>query len=154
MRAFVSWLLGDPMHKAQLHEPQGPLWDDWEGWHRNQPLRGIKGCSSHFPWPSVQGRVTVNRKETIVWKNCLKYFSCSVEALFVVWRALVTVWSCCTNSEYIYCNVVSFLSQRTCIKTVEECWQTGVCKESTGLDISLLHNLCSVGNVNVDKGQC
>lgn len=102
--------------------------------------------------------LTVNRKETIVWKNYWKYFSCSpciVEALFAVWRALVTVWSCCTNSEYIYISVMwcAFLSWGACVKTIEVCWQSEVCKESTSLDISLLYSLCSVSNVSVDNEQ-
>lgn len=74
-------------------------------------------------------RVAVNRMETLVWENCLKYFSCSlciVEALFVVWEAIETVRGCCRNSRvyvlmYI-CNVVCFLIFKTIVKTVGLCW--------------------------------
>lgn len=73
----------------------------------------------------------------------LESYSDSLKLLYQFWAYL------CIYISAMWC---AFLSWRACVKIVEVCWQNGVCKESTGLDISLLHNLCSVGPVSVDKG--
>lgn len=109
MWAFGSWLLVEPTHKAQQHSPQGRVLLGMVGKDSTQESAGerhrkLQRTVSLTCKPRQRLRLTVNRKETIVRENCLKYFSCSpreVEALFVVWRAIETVWTCGTNSECI-----------------------------------------------------
>lgn len=116
MRAFVSWLLVDPIDKAQLHEPQGTLMADWEGFHRSQQLRSIKGYIAHS-FLDLQSKAETlsncQQKRSHCMRELLKILQWVLlqsGGMFVVWIVLVTVWSCCTDSEYIYlCNVVCLL---------------------------------------------
>lgn len=120
MWAFVSWPLWNQCTKHSSVHLRVLWWMTGGGLHTAISRWEASTVTAQFPWPPIQGRgwVTVNRKETIVQENCLKYFSCSpckVEALFVVWRAIVTVWSGCTNFECIYiyllCGVLSYLEE-------------------------------------------
>lgn len=107
--------------------------------------------------PRQRLRVTVNRNHcTRELLKILLLLSLHSGDTVCGLESIATVWSCCTSSEYIYISVMqcAFLSWRACVKTVEVCWQNGVCKERASLDVSSLHSLCSVGSVCVDTGQC
>lgn len=160
MWAFVSWLLWNQCTKHSSVRLWVLLWmtgRDYTQESAGERHQRLQLSSLQLGFLDLQSKAEAQSNCQQKRNHCtrellkiLQLFSpqsggtvCGLESYSDSLKLLYQFWVYIYKHIYLLCGVLSYLEEQE-FKTVEACWQNGVCKESISLDISSLHNLCSV----------